>query len=249
MTLVPGQEPGTARSAVRRQRGQSSTCRTSSRRRAVPSTSWLSPVRRATLGQVPVSTTASAARVRSTSQAAEPSSSRAEARSMPRTAATSWAASWWRTASSSASRCSGVVPAASGQASRASSLRRCAWASSETGALSASAARRSAASLSAALSAALCRVLPVGLVLRAGVGSLPEAPLWLARPRTEAWAPWRLRLVSASLRRQAQRASAYSQALRSPAASGARAPRRSASASTSPRAAVAASWSHRTDRQ
>lgn len=245
MTLVPGQEPGTARSAVRRQRGQSSTCRTSSRRRAVPSTSWLSPVRRATLGQVPVSTTASAARVRSTSQAAEPSSSRAEARSMPRTAATSWAASWWRTASSSASRCSGVVPAASGQASRASSLPRCAWVSSETGVLSASAARRSAASLSAAL----CRVLPVGLVLRAGVGSLPGAPLWLARPRTEAWAPWRLRLVSASLRRQAQRASAYSQALRSPAASGARAPRRSASASTSPRAAVAASWSHRTERQ
>ncbi|GFM97836.1 hypothetical protein Sfulv_26470 [Streptomyces fulvorobeus] len=32
--------------------------------------------------------------------------------------------SWWRTASSSASRCSGVVPAASGQASWASSRRR-----------------------------------------------------------------------------------------------------------------------------
>lgn len=132
VTAAPGHRPGIARSAVRRQRGQSSTCRTSSRRRAVPRTSWLSPVSRATPGQAPVSTTARAARVRSTSQAAEASSSRAPARSMPRTAATSWVARWWRTASSRASRCSGVVPAASGQASRASSRRRCSWTSSAT---------------------------------------------------------------------------------------------------------------------
>ena len=43
----------TARSAARRQRGQSSTCRTSSRRRAALSSSWLSPVSRATVGQPP----------------------------------------------------------------------------------------------------------------------------------------------------------------------------------------------------
>ncbi len=133
VTLVPGQEPGTARSAARRHRGQSSTCRTSSRRSAVLSTSWWSPVRRETLGQAPVSTTARAARVRSTSQAAEASSSLAAAASRPSTAATSWAASLWRTASSSASRCSGVVPAASGQASWASSRRCASWASAETG--------------------------------------------------------------------------------------------------------------------
>lgn len=120
----------------------------------------------------------------------------------------------------------GVVPAASGQASRASSSWRCAWASSDTGALSASAARRSAAPLA-------CRL---------------EVSLWGAR-RLEACAAWRLRRASVSLRRQDQRASAYSHALRSSADSGPRGLRRSASARTSPRAAVAASWSQSTDRQ
>ena len=78
----------------------------------------------ATAAQLPSPTTARAARVRSTSQAAGPAARgrrrvRARARRRPRAAR-----SWWRTASSRASRCSGVVPAASGQASAASSACR-----------------------------------------------------------------------------------------------------------------------------
>lgn len=175
VTPAPGQRPGTARSAARRQRGQSSTCRTSSRRRVALSTSWCSPVRRATPGQPPVSTTASAARVRSTSQAAEASSSRAAARSLPRTAATSCGARWWRTASSSASRCSGVVPAASGQASWVSSRRRRSLASSEAGG-------------SSDVGAPVAPRAPRALVVLVGVMGFPpgcrRAPL-----RAAAWPP------------------------------------------------------------
>lgn len=85
-----GAGPGAAaptRSATRRHRGQSSTCRTSSARRVLDSStsplpplpSASAPVSWETLGQLPVSTTARAARVRSTSQAAPVSSSRAAA--------------------------------------------------------------------------------------------------------------------------------------------------------------------------
>ncbi len=125
MPPVPGQgAAASTRSATRRQRGQSSTWRTSSARRVVDRSTWPSPVSRDTEGQLPVSTTARAARVRSTSQAAPASSSRAVAGGVPRTAASSGTPRRWRTASSRASRCAGVVPAASGQARRASSVRR-----------------------------------------------------------------------------------------------------------------------------
>ncbi len=129
----PGQGAAApTRSATRRHRGQSSTWRTSSARRVLesrtspspPLPSASPPVSWETLGQLPVSTTARAARVRSTSQAAPVRSSRAAAGGVPRTAASSGTPRRCRTASSSASRCAGVVPAASGQARRASSVRR-----------------------------------------------------------------------------------------------------------------------------
>ncbi|WP_159026328.1 hypothetical protein [Streptomyces sp. CLI2509] len=125
VTAVPGHgSAAPARSAVRRQRGHSSTWRTSSPRSAEPSGIRRSPAYRAATGQPPLAATPSATRVRSTSHAAAASSSRAALASRPITEATWGGVSSCRTASSSASRCSGLVPAASGQASRASSLRR-----------------------------------------------------------------------------------------------------------------------------
>ncbi len=209
--------------------------------------------------------------MRSTSQAAEASSSRAAVWSMPSTAATSCAVSWCRTASSRASRCSGVVPAASGQASKESSRRRCRCSSSErTTPLTALSPARDFSERPFVFSERpfVDREIPErdgserdlsGRVTSAYGISAYDASAYDPSPRArsstlpacavrraEACAPGRFCLASASLRRQAQRASAYSQARRS-AVSGPR--RRSASASTSARAAVAASRSHSTDMQ
>lgn len=223
MPPEPGQgAPAPTRSATRRQRGQSSTCRTSSARRVVESRTCPSPVSRETLGQLPVSTTERAVRVRSTSQAAPDRSSRAAAGGVPRTAASSVTPRRWRTASSRASRCSGVVPAASGQASRASSVRRY------------------------ALTSSVRWAPPDGSPSVPPPGARPGYVCSGAR-RAQC-APCRTRRCSASRCRQPQRAKAYSQARRSPS-SGQRPGCRSATASTSPSTSVAVSWSHRTDRQ
>lgn len=248
---APGQGPSaSARSAARRQRGQSSTCRTSSRRRAAESSTWWSPVSRATVGQPAVSMTARAARVRSTSQAAPASSSRAVVGSRPSTTATERGASRWRTASSRASRCSGVVPAASGQASVASSRRRASAAGDSEGAgvaASSGVAGVVCSGVRRAVYAPWCRDgaeawepfrVSEALAVRGGL-TVPEGRRWAWRPCPR----------SVRVRRQTQRASAYSQDLRSSSAVGPRASCRSAIDRTAPSASVAASWSQSTERQ